>query len=97
MIYHALDRHALEPPMPHPFTVVARHRPGLILLVALLAPLAAWTRHPALLVSAIALLALLGLRLRLAAAMPPAAAAVPAAATAPAAAPGAAEAREALR
>ncbi|GAA0250407.1 hypothetical protein [Cryptosporangium japonicum] len=59
MISHTLEA---------PFLVVARHRPGLVVLVALLVPLAAWSRHPALVVSGLVLLLVLGLRVRLAAA-----------------------------
>ena len=64
MTRHALDRHALEPPMP-PFAAVARHRPGLVVLIALVVPLALWTREPVLLVSGLVLVALLALRIGL--------------------------------
>jgi len=62
----ALDRHALEPPMPRPLAAVARHRPGLVALVALIVPLAVWTRNPTLVVSGLLLVGLLALRVHLA-------------------------------
>ena len=68
MIHHALDRHALEPPASRPFAVVARHRPGLVALIALVVPIAVWTRNPLLVLSGLLLVALLALRIHLAAA-----------------------------
>jgi hypothetical protein len=67
MIHHALDRHALEPPVPRPSAVVARHRPGLVALIALVVPIAVWTRNPLLVLSGLLLVALLALRIHLAA------------------------------
>lgn len=72
MIYHALDRHALEPPTSDRFAAVARHRPGLVALVALVVPIAVWTRAPALVLSGLTLLLLLALRVHLAAGPTPA-------------------------
>ncbi|MFI5958850.1 hypothetical protein [Cryptosporangium sp. NPDC051539] len=67
MVHHALDRHALEPPMSRPFAAVARHRPGLVALLALVVPVAAWARDPLLALSGLLLAALFVVRVRLAA------------------------------
>ena len=66
MTRSALDRHALEPPMSGPIAAVARHRPGLVALLAFVVPVAVWTLQPILLVSGLVLVSLLGLRVYLA-------------------------------
>jgi hypothetical protein len=62
---HSAAASAVEPAVPGPLAAVARHRPGLVLLVALIVPVAAWTRDPLLVVSGVVLVALLVLRVRL--------------------------------